>query len=63
MTKLRFYFILCKDEETLLRSDEIDVTITLHSLIYRNLIPNMEVFMDCKRKKRSLFVIFVSEIQ
>ena len=25
MTKLRFYFILCKDEETLLRADETDV--------------------------------------
>lgn len=31
MTKLRFYFILCKDEETLLRADETDVTIVLHS--------------------------------
>ena len=32
MTKLRFYFILCKDEETLLRADETDVTIVLHSV-------------------------------
>ena len=29
MTKLRFYFILCKDEETLLRADETDVTIAV----------------------------------
>lgn len=36
MTKLRFYFILCKDEETLLRADETDVTIVLHSGIYEN---------------------------
>lgn len=32
MTKLRFYFILCKDEETLLQADETDVTIVLHSV-------------------------------
>lgn len=31
MTKLRFYFILCKDEEILLRADETGVTIVLHS--------------------------------
>ena len=31
MTKLRFYFNLCKDEKTLLRSDETGVTILLHS--------------------------------
>ena len=30
MTKLRFYFILCKDEATLLRADETGVTIMLH---------------------------------
>ncbi len=31
MTKLRFYFNLCKDEKTLLRTDETGVTILLHS--------------------------------
>jgi len=36
MTKLRFYFIRCKDEKALLRSDETDVTIALHFLVYGN---------------------------
>ena len=30
MTKLRFYFILCKDGETLLRADETDAVSYTH---------------------------------
>ena len=63
MTKLRFYFILCKDEETLLRADETNIynRITFGGirLFGRNLI----VFIGRGRKKRLLFVIFVREIE
>ena len=48
MTKLVFFLFRDKDEETLLRADETNITI---------------VFIGRGRKKRLLFVIFVREIE
>ena len=59
MTKLVFFLFRDKDEETLLRADETNITIGGIRLFGRNLI----VFIGRGRKKRLLFVIFVREIE
>ncbi len=64
MTKLVFLFYPSgKDEETLLRADETDITIVLHSAEYGVRTKFNRIFIGRGRKKRLLFVIFVSEIQ
>ena len=60
MTKLRFYFILCKDEETLLRADETDVTIVLHSVNSGNLYGILKFLLIVRGKNARYLLSFLA---